>query len=110
MWIDLLEKHSEAPFHVLVGGGDQLYCDRLVLLLLGNTLISTTISIMREADMQDWVKLKPEEKKNHPITEEIAFVVDRFYFNHYCQSFRRGAFARANSSMYASQYQILHVH
>jgi hypothetical protein len=26
--------------------------------------------------------------------------IDRFYFNHYCLSFRSGAFARANSSMY----------
>lgn len=36
VWCDLLEKHSESPFHVLVGGGDQLYCDRSVLLLLNN--------------------------------------------------------------------------
>lgn len=27
LWVDLLEKHSQTPFHVLVGGGDQLYCD-----------------------------------------------------------------------------------
>ena len=27
VWIDLLQKHDEAPFHVLVGGGDQIYCD-----------------------------------------------------------------------------------
>ena len=26
--------------------------------------------------------------------------IDRFYFNHYCLSFRSGAFARANSTMY----------
>lgn len=26
-WVDLLSKHAEEPFHVLVGGGDQLYCD-----------------------------------------------------------------------------------
>jgi hypothetical protein len=57
---------------------------------------------MREAAMQDWIKMKPEEKMNHPVTEEMAFAIDRFYFNHYCQSFRRGAFARANSSMCVS--------
>jgi hypothetical protein len=28
VWMDLLAKHAEEPFHVLVGGGDQLYCDR----------------------------------------------------------------------------------
>ena len=54
---------------------------------------------MREATLQDWIKMKQEEKNRHPVTEEMAFAIDRFYFNHYCQSFRRGAFARANSSM-----------
>lgn len=29
VWVDLLQKHNEEPFHVLVGGGDQLYCDGL---------------------------------------------------------------------------------
>jgi hypothetical protein len=26
-WTDLLAKHAEEPFHALIGGGDQLYCD-----------------------------------------------------------------------------------
>ncbi|KAG9007389.1 hypothetical protein FRB94_014416 [Tulasnella sp. JGI-2019a] len=30
VWSDLLEKHAESPFHVLVGGGDQIYCDGYV--------------------------------------------------------------------------------
>ncbi|KAH7922819.1 hypothetical protein BV22DRAFT_1069793 [Leucogyrophana mollusca] len=84
MWIDLLQKHAQEPFHVLVGGGDQLYCD----------------SLTREPEMQDWVtRTKPEEKKSHPLTPEIAQCIDRFFFNHYCSSFRNGAFARANSSI-----------
>jgi hypothetical protein len=58
-------------------------------------------SLMREPELQDWVsKMKPEDKKAYPMTEEISLAIDRFYFNHYCQSFRSGAFARANSSMY----------
>ena len=32
VWVDLLAKHAEQPFHVLVGGGDQLYCDGCVIL------------------------------------------------------------------------------
>lgn len=46
--------------------------------------------------------MKAEDKKNYALTEEISSAIDRFYFNHYCQSFRTGAFARANSSMYSS--------
>jgi hypothetical protein len=28
VWVDLLCRHQENPFHALVGGGDQLYCDK----------------------------------------------------------------------------------
>ncbi|KAI9456269.1 hypothetical protein BJY52DRAFT_1204831 [Lactarius psammicola] len=84
VWVDLLAKHAERPFHVLVGGGDQLYCD----------------GITREPELQEWVNHpKPEEKKKCPLTQEILSALDRFYFNHYCQTFRSGAFARANSSI-----------
>ncbi|ETW85467.1 hypothetical protein HETIRDRAFT_32709 [Heterobasidion irregulare TC 32-1] len=85
VWVDLLSKHKERPFHALVGGGDQLYCDGLT----------------REPELQDWVNHpKPDEKKKYPLTQEILSAIDRFYFNHYCHVFRSGAFARANSSMY----------
>ncbi|KAF8968403.1 hypothetical protein BDZ97DRAFT_1655223 [Flammula alnicola] len=84
VWMDLLSKHAETPFHVLMGGGDQLYCD----------------SLMREPEMQEWVsKTKPEEKKSYPLSREMELAIDRFFFSHYCQSFRRGAFARANCSI-----------
>ncbi|KZT11642.1 uncharacterized protein LAESUDRAFT_720903 [Laetiporus sulphureus 93-53] len=84
VWTDLLAKHSERPFHTLVGGGDQLYCD----------------AVAREPEMQEWVKLsKPELKKKFKLTEEMRSAIDRFYFNHYCHMFRSGAFARANSSI-----------
>ncbi|KAI0350240.1 hypothetical protein OH77DRAFT_1431241 [Trametes cingulata] len=86
VWMDLLAHHAEEPFHALVGGGDQLYCD----------------SIIREPELQDWVtQTKPEAKRNYVLSDEMALAIDRFYFNHYCQSFRSGAFARANSTMCA---------
>ncbi|KAF8911126.1 hypothetical protein CPB84DRAFT_1672473 [Gymnopilus junonius] len=84
VWMDLLSKHAETPFHALVGGGDQLYCD----------------AIMREPELQEWVSLsKPEEKKTFSLTPEIELAIDRFFFNHYCHMFRSGAFARANCSI-----------
>lgn len=84
VWSDLLEKHQEEPFHALVGGGDQLYCD----------------AVIREPEMQEWVNTqKPDKRMAFQMTQEMAFAIDRFFFNHYCQVFRSGAFARANSSM-----------
>ena len=55
---------------------------------------------MREPEMQDWVsKSKPEEKRTYPLSQEMELAIDRFFFSHYCQAFRTGAFARANCSM-----------
>jgi hypothetical protein len=55
---------------------------------------------MREPEMQGWVSLsKPEEKKSFALSLEMELGIDRFFFNHYCRAFRRGAFARANCSM-----------
>jgi hypothetical protein len=50
--------------------------------------------------MQDWIsKSKPEEKRSYPLSQEMELAIDRFFFSHYCQVFRTGAFARANCSM-----------
>lgn len=62
--------------------------------------ILTVRSLTREPELQEWVsKSRPDERKSYQLTDEILEAIDRFYFNHYCQSFRSGAFARANSSM-----------
>jgi hypothetical protein len=51
--------------------------------------------------MQEWMKHQSKkEKMNYRLRQDMLDAIDRFYFNHYCQSFRSGAFARANSSMY----------
>ncbi|WWC65575.1 uncharacterized protein I303_108193 [Kwoniella dejecticola CBS 10117] len=84
VWEDLLLKHHEKPFHCMVGGGDQIYCDALT----------------REPEMQPWITAPDRHSKlTCPLTEEIREAVDRFYFNHYCKIFRSNAFGRANSSI-----------
>jgi hypothetical protein len=85
-----MEKHCEEPFHMLMGGGDQLYCD----------------GVIREPELQEWLHTaKQDVKKSYKLTDEILFAMDRFYFNHYCQVFRSGVFAKANCRMWA--YYIL---
>lgn len=55
---------------------------------------------MRELELQEWATLKTQEEKlAYPLTEELRFAIDRFYFNHYCLVFRNGMFARCNRSM-----------
>lgn len=55
---------------------------------------------MRELEMQEWMSLKTnEEKIGYIISDDMRFAIDRFYFNHYCLTFRHGMFARCNRSM-----------
>jgi hypothetical protein len=50
--------------------------------------------------MQEWVAHSDRDaKRRMTLSREIAEAIDRFYFNHYCNVFRSGAFARANCSM-----------
>lgn len=106
--MDLLARHSEEPFHLLVGGGDQLYCDGWVhnfYITLGSTFCRLT----REPELQEWIsRMKVDEKKKYPLTDEIYSAIDRFYFNHYCQSFRRCVFMRARVSQFIRDLTVVH--
>ncbi|KAF8325996.1 uncharacterized protein EI90DRAFT_3231088 [Cantharellus anzutake] len=84
LWVDLLNKHYEKPFHALVGGGDQIYCDK----------------VTQEPEIQDWINKKlVTDKINYQLTDEMRFAIDRFYFSHYCLMFRSGAFARCTRTI-----------
>jgi len=84
VWEDMILRHQQRPFHCMVGGGDQIYCD----------------PITREPELQDWINAPNAEAKiNTPLTDEVRYAVDRFYFNHYCKIFRSNAFGRANSTI-----------
>ncbi|KIM30475.1 hypothetical protein M408DRAFT_21977 [Serendipita vermifera MAFF 305830] len=84
VWADLLQRHEERPFHALVGGGDQIYCDTLT----------------KEPELLEYMGLKNrQEKLAYPLTDGIMFTMDRYYFNHYCLVFRNGCFARAISEI-----------
>ncbi|EPQ28075.1 uncharacterized protein PFL1_04402 [Pseudozyma flocculosa PF-1] len=80
LWDDMLREHARSPFHAVVGGGDQIYCDKLV----------------REPEIQPWNDEKdPKKRMATPLTDEIRTAIDRFMFNWYCQWFGTGSFAQA---------------
>jgi len=56
--------------------------------------------MIREPELQPWVLTKdPQARIAFQLTSEIEEAIDRFLFTHYCNAFRQGAFARANSSI-----------
>nr|ODN95442.1 plasma membrane protein [Cryptococcus depauperatus CBS 7855] len=84
VWEDLLLNHQNQAFHCMVGGGDQIYCDALT----------------REPELQGWINAPDRKSKlGFPLSEDMRFAIDRFYFNHYCKIFRSNAFGRANATI-----------
>lgn len=85
MWRDVLNTHQTRPFHVMLGGGDQIYND----------------AVMRETQhFQNWLKLKnPLHKKNAQFTADMQAELEAFYFERYAKWFSRGLFGLANSQI-----------
>ncbi|KAI1473731.1 hypothetical protein F4774DRAFT_27215 [Daldinia eschscholtzii] len=82
MWRDVLNNHQTRPFHVMLGGGDQLYND----------------AIMRESPhFHNWLDIKnPLHKNNAPLIPELQDEMERFYLNRYMMWFSQGLFGLAN--------------
>lgn len=79
LWNDMLKEHVENPFHAVVGGGDQIYCDKLTA----------------EPEMQEWVNCKdPKSRMKMEMTETLSACMERYFFHHYCEWFGQGAFAK----------------
>ncbi|KAK4058644.1 hypothetical protein OIO90_000088 [Microbotryomycetes sp. JL221] len=82
LWRDVLREHDKSPIHVVIGGGDQIYCDPLT----------------KEPEFIKWINEQDEKVKiAAPMTDDMKLALDRFFFNHYCKWFRSGAFGETIS-------------
>ncbi|KAG9900272.1 hypothetical protein KCU94_g8591, partial [Aureobasidium melanogenum] len=83
LWRDVLNKHQSRPFHVMLGGGDQIYND----------------AAMRDTTyFKEWLQTKnPEHKHRADFTEEMQDELETFYLDRYSMWFSQGLFGMANS-------------
>ncbi|TPX68716.1 hypothetical protein SpCBS45565_g02960 [Spizellomyces sp. 'palustris'] len=73
LWKDVLRRHHEKPFHVMLGGGDQLYMD---------PIFTSNDAILA------WLKIDGRDAKSQaPFTQELKASVEKFCFNNYVKSF-----------------------
>ncbi|KAI0434984.1 hypothetical protein F5Y09DRAFT_353912 [Xylaria sp. FL1042] len=85
MWRDVLNDHQTRPFHVMIGGGDQLY----------NDAVANKAKLFRE-----WIALKnPLHKSNAPFTAAMQDELETFYLERYMMWFSQGLFGLANSQI-----------
>ncbi|RKP24733.1 hypothetical protein SYNPS1DRAFT_7862, partial [Syncephalis pseudoplumigaleata] len=81
LWTDVLQRHAARPYHLMVGGGDQLYCDDVFV-------DAPTVKVWNELSTM-------EEKHAHEVTDEMVEEVEHYYFNNYLRFFGNGKFAEA---------------
>ncbi|CAP59867.1 uncharacterized protein PODANS_1_1940 [Podospora anserina S mat+] len=85
MWRDVLNAHQSQPFHVMIGGGDQIYNDRCMQ--------DTTL-------FRNWLMIKnPIQKHNAPFSSELQLELERYYMERYAMWFSQGLFSMANSQI-----------
>ncbi|EMC95238.1 hypothetical protein BAUCODRAFT_59177, partial [Baudoinia panamericana UAMH 10762] len=85
LWRDVLNKHQMRPFHVMLGGGDQIYMD----------------AAMHECTLfARWTQMKnAEHKATAPFTSEMQEELEFFWLNRYAMWFSQGLFAMAASQI-----------
>ena len=85
LWRDVLNAHQTTPFHAMIGGGDQIYNDR----------VSAQTKLF-----QEWTMMRNPEHKHHaPLTQEMREELETFYLDRYCMWFSQGLFGMANSQI-----------
>lgn len=85
LWRDVLNSHQTRPFHVMIGGGDQVYMDACT--------VQTTY-------FREWTEHKNPHYKDHaPFTAEMQDELEEFYLNRYAMWFSQGLFGMAASQI-----------
>lgn len=85
MWRDVLNNHQTRPFHVMIGGGDQIYNDAVML---------------KTKHFQHWTNSKNAiYKHSAPFSAEMQNELEDFYLNRYAMWFSQGLFGMAVSQI-----------
>ncbi|KAJ5779667.1 hypothetical protein N7457_007387 [Penicillium paradoxum] len=85
LWRDILNEHQTRPFHVMIGGGDQIFNDSV---------------ITESTFFQEWLKIKnAADKYGTPFTPEFRAELEMFYLERYAAWFSQGLFSLANSQI-----------
>ncbi|KAK4507327.1 hypothetical protein PRZ48_001062 [Zasmidium cellare] len=84
LWHDVLRMHQEQPFHVMIGGGDQIYND----------------SVRVDGPLRPWTDIgNPKKRRDFPFNEEMRSKCDDYYFDNYAKWYSTEPFATANAQI-----------
>lgn len=85
LWRDVLNTHQTRPFHVMIGGGDQIY----------NDVVTKQSPLLRE-----WLGIKnPIHKQETSFSPQLLEELETVYLERYSMWFSQGFFGMANSQI-----------
>ncbi|KAJ3144045.1 hypothetical protein HK101_002868 [Irineochytrium annulatum] len=89
MWTDLLREHARSPFHVQIGGGDQIYADSWVHDLWADVPL-----------LGEWLQTDDIYERRHvQWTAEHERTIADFYYQAYVYHFQEDKFSDAMSTI-----------
>jgi hypothetical protein len=84
LWHDVLRKHADAPFHVMIGGGDQIYND----------------GIRVDGPLRPWTDMSnPKKRRDFLFPEQLRQDCDDYYLRNYLGWYGTEPFATANGQI-----------
>lgn len=84
LWNDVLRMHEQKPFHVMIGGGDQIYND----------------GVRVDGPLKAWTDIgNPRKRRDYPFGEELRAKCDEYYFNNYIRWYGTAPFSNANGQI-----------
>lgn len=84
LWNDVLRMHAKQPFHVMIGGGDQIYND----------------SVRVDGPLKPWTDIgNPHKRREFPFNEDMRRQCDEYYFNNYTKWYNLEPFSSANGQI-----------
>ncbi|KAI5862567.1 hypothetical protein GGS23DRAFT_82207 [Durotheca rogersii] len=84
LWNDVLRTHARSPFHVMIGGGDQIYND----------------GIRVNGPLRPWTDIgNPKKRREFPFPESLRADCDDYYLNNYIRWYSIEPFASANGQI-----------
>ncbi|RMZ72685.1 transcription factor btf3 [Pyrenophora seminiperda CCB06] len=84
LWNDVLRMHEQRPFHVMIGGGDQIYND----------------GVRVDGPLKPWTAIgNPHKRREYPFDRKMRDECDEYYYNNYIRWYSTKPFSTANSQI-----------
>ncbi|KAI4913873.1 hypothetical protein J4E90_005593 [Alternaria incomplexa] len=84
LWNDVLRMHEQRPFHVMLGGGDQIYND----------------GVRVDGPLKPWTDIhSPHKRREFPFGQQMRADCDEYYYNNYVKWYGHKPFSTANSQI-----------